>query len=103
MKVAAIGDKNFTLAWKLVGAEAFEVKSDEEFSKIFRNVLRSGGYSATIIPERFLDAANKVRSELQVEEKIEPMLAVVPERGLGKRIEDLKKRINLAIGVEVQI
>ncbi len=103
MKAAAIGDRSFTLLWRLIGAEALEVKSEEEFLKVFRKVLRSERFSAVILPERFLDLANKVRSELQMEEKVEPLLVFVPERGLDKRAEDLRRRISLAMGIEVQV
>ena len=103
MRAAAIGDRSFTLLWRLIGAEALEVKSEEEFLKVFRKVLRSERFSAVILPERFLDLANKVRSELQMEEKVEPLLVFVPERGLDKRAEDLRRRISLAMGIEVQV
>ena len=102
MKVAAIGDRSFTLIWRLIGAEPIEVESEKDFLRTFGSVLRSGEYSVILIPEKFLDSANKVKSELQLE-RVEPMLVVVPERGLGKRTEDLKRRISLAMGVEVQI
>lgn len=102
MKVAAIGDRGFILIWRLVGAEPLEAGSEKDFMRTFGSALRSGEYSAILIPERFLDLANKVRSELQLE-RIEPMIVVIPERGLGRRAEDLKRRIGLAMGVEVQI
>ena len=102
MKVAAVGDRSFTLIWRLIGAEPIEVESEKDFLRAFGSALRSGEYSAVLIPERFLDLANRVKSELQPE-KVEPMLVVVPERGLGKRAEDLRRRISLAMGVEVQI
>lgn len=102
MKVAAIGDRSFTLIWRLIGVEPIEVESEKDFLRAFGSALRSGEYSAVLIPERFLDLANRVKSELQPE-RVEPMLVVVPERGLGKRAEDLRRRISLAMGVEVQI
>ena len=102
MKVAVVGDRSFTLIWRLIGAEPIEVESEKDFLRAFGSALRSGEYSAVLIPERFLDLANRVKSELQPE-RVEPMLVVVPERGLGKRAEDLRRRISLAMGVEVQI
>lgn len=103
MRVAAIGDRSFTALWRLVGAEAFEANSDEEVKGILERVLRSGEYSALIIPERLLDRVNEVRSELHLEEQIEPVVVFVPEPGLGKRAEDLRRRISLAMGVEVHV
>lgn len=102
MKVAAIGDRGFTLIWRLVGVEPLEAESEKDFVRTFGSALRSREYSAILIPEKFLDLANEVRSKLQLE-RVEPILVVIPERGLGKRAGDLRRRISLAMGVEVQI
>lgn len=103
MRVAAVGDRGFTALWRLVGAEALEANSDDDVRMILERVFRSGEYSALIIPERLLDHVNEVRSRLQVEDQIEPVMIFVPEPGLGKRAEDLRRRISLAIGVEVHV
>jgi len=103
MRVVAIGNRSFTVLWRLVGAEALEANSDDEVRRILERVFRSGEYSALIIPERFLDHVNEVRSELHLEEQIEPVVVFVPEPGLGKRAEDLRRKISLAMGVEVHV
>jgi len=103
MRVVAIGNRSFTALWRLVGAEALETNSDDEVRRILERVFRSGEYSALIIPERFLDHVNEVRSELHLEEQIEPVVVFVPEPGLGKRAEDLRRKISLAMGVEVHV
>ena len=103
MRVVAIGNRSFTVLWRLVGAEALEANSDDEVRRILERVFRSGEYSALIIPERFLDHVNEVRSELHLEEQIEPVVIFVPEPGLGRRAEDLRRRISLAMGVEVHV
>ena len=103
MRIVAIGDGSFTALWRLVGAEALEANSDDEVQRILERVFRSGEYSALIIPERFLNYVNEVRSELHLEEQIEPVVVFVPEPGLGRRAEDLRRRISLAMGVEVHV
>lgn len=103
MRVAAIGDRSFTALWRLIGAEAFEADSDDEIRENLAKVFRSREYSTLIIPERFLDRVNNVRSELHAEEQVEPVIIFIPEPGLGKRAEDLRRRINLAIGIEARL
>ncbi|MCF3652775.1 MAG: hypothetical protein L2C94_001150 [Aigarchaeota archaeon] len=103
MRIVAIGDRGFTALWRLVGAEALEANSGDEIQRILERVFRSGEYSVLIIPERFLNYVNEVRSELHLEEQIEPVVVFVPEPGLGRRAEDLRRRISLAMGVEVHV
>ncbi len=103
MRIAAIGDRSFAALWMLIGAEALEASSEEEVRRALERVFRSREYSALIVPERFLDNVNEVRSELHMEEQIEPVIIFVPELGLGKRAEDLRRRISLAMGVEIRV
>jgi vacuolar-type H+-ATPase subunit F/Vma7 len=103
MKMAAIGDRSFAALWRLIGVEALEANSDDEVRRSLEKVFRSGEYSALILPERFLDHVNDVRSELHVEEQIEPVVIFIPEPGLGKRAADLRRRISLAMGIEVHV
>jgi vacuolar-type H+-ATPase subunit F/Vma7 len=103
MRMVAIGDRSFTALWRLVGVEALEANSDDGVRRILEKIFRSGEYSALILPERFLDRVNEVRSELHAEEQIEPVVIFVPEPGLGRRAEDLRRRISLAMGVEVHV
>ena len=103
MRIVAIGDRGFTALWRLVGAEALEANSGDEIQRTLERVFRSGEYSVLIIPERFLNYVNEVRSELHLEEQIEPVVVFVPEPGLGRRAEDLRRRISLAMGVEVHV
>lgn len=103
MKVAAVGDGSFTALWRLIGAEALEANSDEEIRKNLVKIFKSKEYSILIISERFLDHVGEVKSELHAEEQIEPVIIFVPEPGLGRRAEDLKRRISLAIGIETHL
>jgi len=101
MKLAAIGDDIFVSLWRFIGVEGYSVKSSDEFSKIFERLLKSDEYSALMIPESFLDLASKIL-EATVREGVEPLLIVVPERGSRKRVEDLRRKISMAMGVEIK-
>ncbi|MEM3897211.1 MAG: V-type ATP synthase subunit F [Nitrososphaerota archaeon] len=103
MRVAAIGDKSFTALWRLIGAEAIEAGSDDEVREHLAKAFKSREYSALIISEGLLDHVNEVRAELHAEEQIEPVIIFVPEPGLGRRAEDLRRKISLAIGIEAQL
>ena len=101
MKLAAIGDDVFAALWRLIGVDGYVVKSEEDFSKTFERLLKSGEYSALMVPESFLDLASGIL-EAAVREGVKPLLVVVPERGLRQRIEDLRRKISMAVGVEIE-
>jgi len=103
MKIAAIGDDIFVALWKLVGADGYSIKSEEDFPKIFEEVLKSGGYSAIIVPERFADKVSELVETYSLLEKVEPIIIFVPERGLRKRFEDIRRKISMAMGVEITL
>ena len=103
MRVAAVGDRIFVSVFGLIGADRFKVESDEEFLSIVTDLIRRREYSMIIVPERYLDLTKEIRSKLVAEGKIEPIFAFVPEKGLNKRVNELKELISLAIGLKLEI
>jgi len=103
MRVAAVGDRIFVSVFGLIGADRFKVESDEEFLSTITDLIRRGEYSMIIVPERYLDLTKEIRSKLIGEGKIEPIFAFVPEKGLNKRVNELKELISLAIGLKLEI
>ena len=103
MRVAAVGDRIFVSVFGLIGADRFKVESDEEFLSTVTDLIRRREYSMIIVPERYLDLTKEIRSKLIAEGKIEPIFAFVPEKGLNKRVNELKELISLAIGLKLEI
>jgi len=103
MRVAAVGDRIFVSVFGLVGADRFKVESDEEFLSTITDLVRRREYSMIIVPERYLDLTKEIRSKLVAEGKIEPIFVFVPEKGLNKRVNELKELISLAIGLKLEI
>jgi len=103
LRAAAIGDKVFASAWRLIGVEGFEVSSEAEFSSTLMELIKKRKYSVIIIPESFLDYTENARKELLREERVEPVFVFVPEKGSRRRLEDLKRKISLAIGVSLGV
>jgi len=103
MRVAAVGDRIFVSVFGLIGADRFKVESDEEFLSTITDLIRRREYSMIIVPERYLDLTKEIRSKLIGEGKIEPIFAFVPEKGLNKRVNELKELISLAIGLKLEI
>ena len=103
MRVAAVGDRIFVSVFGLIGADRFKVESDEEFLSTITDLVRRREYSMIIVPERYLDLTKEIRSKLIGEGKIEPIFAFVPEKGLNKRVNELKELISLAIGLKLEI
>ena len=105
MKIAVIGDEVFVSVWRLIGADGYVIdpESEPDLLKRLGNLLKGGEYSAIILPEKFVDRVNKLIEEESLGEKLSPLLVFVPEPGSRKRLEDLRRKISTALGVEIEI
>jgi len=103
LKVAAVGDRIFISLWQMAGAEGFRAETDKEVLSTLTKLIREGGYSVIVLPERYVELTREMRSRLMREERIEPVFAFVPELGLTKRIDEIREKISLAIGVRLEI
>ena len=105
MKVAAIGDSVFIKAFELIGAEGFEARDVEEVKRRIREVVEGGRHSIIIVPERYVDETREVRMRIMRESGGKLMFAFVPDHlgGAGKRVEELKRLLSLAVGVKLRI
>jgi vacuolar-type H+-ATPase subunit F/Vma7 len=105
LNVAAIGDPTFTSGFELIGVKGFIADDEEQAKHVLRDIIDSENYAVIIIPERFLDASKETRSQIMKEGKIVPLFAFLPDyTGIkGKRVEELKKSISLAVGTELKL
>lgn len=105
MKVAAVGDPVFISGFMLAGAEGFEAASGEEAIKLVKELTESGQYGLIVLPERFVKETKEFRSRLIREGRIAPIFAFIPDyTGVkGRRVEELKKSISLAVGAELKL
>lgn len=103
MKVAAVGDRFFVSLWQMAGAEGFKAENDEEVLSTLMKLIKDGEYSVILLPERYVELTREVRSRLMKEGKIEPIFTFVPEQGLTKRIDEVKEKASVAIGVRFEI
>jgi len=78
------------------------IRSDDQFLEVFERLLREGGYSAIIVPERFVDRVRRAM-ESSPPERVEPIIIFVPGRGSRDRVEDLRRKISTALGVEITL
>jgi vacuolar-type H+-ATPase subunit F/Vma7 len=105
LKAAAIGDSTFVAGFELIGIEGFKAKNIEDIKKILRELTENDEYAVILLPERFVEASKEARLRLVRERKIAPIFAFLPDyTGIkGKRIEELKKSISLAVGTELKL
>ncbi|MEM4649226.1 MAG: V-type ATP synthase subunit F, partial [Candidatus Bathyarchaeia archaeon] len=98
-------DSIFVSGFALIGAESFEIKSEEELTHTLKQLIESNNYAVIILPERFVENTKELRFKLIKEGKITPIFAFIPDyTGIkGKRIEELKKSISLAVGAELKL
>ncbi len=105
LKVAAVGDPTFIAGFELIGIKGFKATDLEGVKKILRELTESEEYGIVLVPERFVDASKEARSKIIRERKIAPLFAFLPDyTGIkGKRVEELKKTISLAVGTELNL
>ncbi len=105
MKVAAIGDSVFIKAFELIGAEGFEARDAEGVKQRIKEIVEGGRHSIIIIPERYVDETREVRMKIMRESGGRLMFAFVPDHlgGAGKRVEELKRLLSLAVGVKLRV
>ncbi|MDW8021582.1 MAG: V-type ATP synthase subunit F [Nitrososphaerota archaeon] len=103
MRVAAVGDGFFISLWQMAGAEGFRAENDGEVLSTLMKLIKEGGYSVILLPERYVELTREVRLKLIKEGKIEPIFAFVPERGLTKRMGEIMEKAGLAIGVKLEV
>ncbi len=105
LNVAVIGDPTFIAGFELIGIKGFKAENEETVRKVLRELIEKEEYATIILPERFVETSNESRSKIMREGKITPLFAFLPDHtGIkGKRAEELKKGISLAVGTELEL
>lgn len=105
LNVAAIGDSTFIAGFELIGVRGFHATEVEEARRCLREITDSEEYALIILPDRFVELSRDTRAKIAREGKITPLFAFLPDHtGIkGKRVEELKKAINLAVGTELNL
>lgn len=105
MKLAVIGDEVFVQMFELVGAIGY-IATDEK-SVIFqlKKVTENKEYGVIILPERYVKLTREYREKMLREGEYYPLFIFLPDHtGLkGYRIEELKKLISMAVGIELKL
>jgi len=92
----------------MAGVEGFEAEDVEQLSQLIgllKELIESDQYAVLILPERFVEATQELRSRLMREGRPTPIFAFVPDyTGIkGKRIEELRRSVSLAVGAELKL
>ena len=98
MKVAVIGDPDFTLGFRLIGIrDIYEVSNDDELVKAVQDVLNRDDIGVVVI--RY-DDLKKLPLALrrEIDERVEPTFVAVG--GVGA-VEEIREKIRKAIGVDL--
>jgi len=105
MKVAAVGDPTFIAGFELIGIEGFMAETAKEAKEIVSELIKRDEYGLIILPERFVEATEELRLMLMKEGRLTPLFAFLPDyTGVrGKRVEELKKLLSLAVGAELKL
>lgn len=105
MKAAVIGDPTFTSGFELVGFEGFTVQSEAEVVDVVEKLVNADEYGLIVLPERYLTTTKEIRDQLAEEGRVAPTFSFLPDyTGIkGERVEELKRLISLALGVELKL
>mgnify|MGYP000504069335 CR=1 FL=1 len=105
MKVASIGDNMFIKMFELIGAVGYKAEDEEELKKILAQLIKEKKYAIIVLPERYVEATREIREKLAREGEYFPLFAFLPDHtGIkDRRIEELKRLISLAVGVELKL
>ncbi|MGQ4834133.1 MAG: V-type ATP synthase subunit F [Candidatus Asgardarchaeia archaeon] len=105
MKVAVIGDKTFVKGFELLGCEGFVTEDISEVRRLLKSLIDKREHALIILPERFVDSTRDIRDTVIKREQVAPLFAFLPDyTGIsGKRLEELKKKISLAVGIKLKL
>ncbi len=98
MKVAVVGDADFTLGFRLVGIrDIYEVSNDDELVEAVRNVLDRKDVGVVVIRYEDLRKLPPILRR-EIDERVEPTFVAVG--GVGA-VEELRDKIRKALGVDL--
>lgn len=98
MKVAVIGDPDFTLGFRLVGIrDVYEVSNEDELVEAVRNVLDRKDIGVVVIKYEDLRKLPPILRR-EIDERVEPTFVAVG--GVGA-VEELRDKIRKALGVDL--
>ncbi len=105
MKIAVIGDSLFIKAFELLGAEGFKAENEREIIQTLKNLIEQREHGMIIIPERYVEATNEIRERIIKSGAVVPIFAFLPDYTgkTGQRVEELKKLISLAVGIQLKL
>jgi len=105
MKVAVIGDPTFVKGFELMGAVGFVTEDTTEVKRILNKIIESEEYALVILPERFVEDTREIRKKVIKNRRVAPVFSFIPDyTGIkGKRIEELRREISLAVGIQLKM
>jgi vacuolar-type H+-ATPase subunit F/Vma7 len=105
MSVAVIGPPSLVTAFELIGAQGFELRTDEEIEEKLRRVMEDERFKFIIIPERLAEETRSLRELVMKGGKIAPVFALIPDFSMetGMRMKELQDVVSLAIGTKLEL
>lgn len=105
MKLAVIGDEVFVRMFELVGAVGFIARDEQSILNHLKRIIEDKNYGIIVLPERYVHLTKKYRERMLREGWYYPLFIFLPDHtGIkGERIEELKKLISMAVGLELKL
>jgi len=105
MKLAVIGDEVFVRMFELVGAIGYIATDEGSVISQLKRIIEDKNYGIIILPERYVHLTREYRDKMLREGEYYPLFIFLPDHtGIkGDRIEELKKLISMAVGIELKL
>ena len=105
MSVAAVGDPTFIAGFRMVGAEGFRASTEDDLKSVLMEILKTDRYALIILPDSYVEVTVEIRSRAAKEGRVTPIFSFISDyTGVrGKRVDELKKSVSLAVGARLKI
>ena len=103
--IAIIADKYLATSYKLVGVDAFPVKTLEEARAKLKEILGTGSHKIILLPEEFAYQLREERMRSTEMAGVHPLFVIIPDfhGSTGDRTRELHQIVSKAVGAKLKL
>jgi vacuolar-type H+-ATPase subunit F/Vma7 len=103
--IAIIADKYLAASYKLVGVDAFPVKTPEEARVRLKEILGTGNHKIILLPEKLAYQLREDRMRSTEMAGVHPLFVIIPDfhGSSGERTRELYQIISKAVGAKLKL
>ena len=103
--IAIIADKYLATSYKLVGVDAFSVRTPEEARVKLKEILGAGSHKIILLPEKLAYQLREERMRSTEMAGVRPLFVIIPDfhGSSGERTKELYQTISKAVGAKLKL